>query len=111
MSVLFRDKLCPSNCSRGGGEDPLEMAMIDMQMVRLGSPVWDLLYFFESSTSREARKENLGRWLGLYHQTLMKDLCEEYGYQQTLYPLDELLQDYDHAFFWGYCSGVNHAQV
>ncbi len=53
---------------------PNALRMIDFQIVRIGHPLTDLLYFFYTSTLPEMREKHMMGLLRLYFLTLKADL-------------------------------------
>jgi len=66
--------------------------MVDFQLVRIGHPLNDLLYFFYSSTLPELREKHMIGLLRLYFDTLKADLdllCNPLDYSWN-----EFIRDY-----------------
>jgi len=77
--------------------------MVDFQIVRIGHPLNDLLYFLYSSTRPELREEHLMGLLRLYFLTLKADL-ELLGYPLD-YSWNEFEEDYKKRSRAGFLLG------
>lgn len=70
----------------------------------------DLAYLLGSSTTPEFRRDHLDEILSFYHGTLI-EVLGGLGYPALLYPYDQLKQDYDECFVFGFAMGTMHAMV
>ena len=82
---------------------PDALRMVDFQIVRIGHPLNDLLYFLYSSTRPELREEHLMGLLRLYFLTLKADL-ELLGYPLD-YSWNEFEEDYKKRSRAGFLLG------
>ena len=70
----------------------------------------DLVYFFSASTTPAFRETHLKEYLTFYHDTLIKRL-EAFGYSSDVYTFNQLVEDYDSHYSYGYCMGQVHVLV
>ena len=71
-------------------------------------PSVDLVYFFGSSTDAAFRKEHKEVLLKIYHENLTAEL-EIFGYKD-LYSYDDLLQDFEDTWAFGFVMSCLHIQ-
>lgn len=69
------------------------MKLVDFQIVRLGTPVHDLSYFFYTGGSK-ALFDKLDDYLKIYHDSLSKNLRELGSDPEKLYPFKQLKNDW-----------------
>jgi hypothetical protein len=89
---------------------PAEVALIDLQRTQLGRIGFDLTYFLSSSASPLQREQHFDALLGLYYRTFCSELGM-LGIEQIPLTFDELLQEYDACFPYGFAMGLLHTQV
>ena len=94
-----------------GSKDPTDVAMVDLQGTRLGKPGIELAYFFCSSTSPDQRKEHFEELLQLYYNQLSFDLQRLGDNQIPCFTFEELKQEYDECYAWGFLMGCLQSQV
>ncbi|XP_071454157.1 uncharacterized protein [Hetaerina americana] len=71
---------------------PVEVKMIDLQIVRYCHPSIDILYFFSMCTSKEFRERNIDGLIHEYYKSLTKEL-NVLGYGAPPISLERLNQD------------------
>jgi hypothetical protein len=64
----------------------------------------------DTSTTSEFRANHFDELLGFYHQNLIQDL-KVMGYPEDIYPMAQLIEDYDDCFPFGMAAGFFHSQV
>jgi aminoglycoside phosphotransferase (APT) family kinase protein len=75
------------------GKKPIALKMIDFQIVRIGHPLSDVLYFLYTSTRPEIRARYMKFLLRHYYDTLTADL-RLLGISLNYYTWDDFLADY-----------------
>ena len=83
---------------------------VDLQFVKRSRPTIDLNYFFCSSTTSQFREKHFQNLLTHYHNILTSEL-KQMGYPEDLYPMAQLVDDYNDCFCFGFIAGFFHAQV
>ncbi len=86
------------------------LVLIDLQLAKYAKPAVDLVYFFGSSTSYKFRENHLDSLLRLYHSTLHKEL-KEFGYTTELYTFQQLLDDFQDCWPFGFTLSCAHIAV
>ncbi|GJQ82638.1 hypothetical protein Trydic_g19656 [Trypoxylus dichotomus] len=80
-------------------DDPIDLVLIDWQLLRPASPVFDISFFFLTVASEDALKET-NYYLKLYHDELSKQLKLLGSEPDILYPFSALLKHWkDHCRF------------
>ncbi|XP_075981976.1 uncharacterized protein LOC142980464 [Anticarsia gemmatalis] len=74
------------------GKDPASI-MIDYQLSKSSSPVYDLIYLIFNGTDYESRKQNYYDWIDYYHSELDKSLSNFDLKVNFIYPRDRLDDD------------------
>jgi hypothetical protein len=80
------------------------------QFVKVSRPTIDLNYFLCSSTTSDFRAKNFDQLIRFYHEALVGAL-QRLGYPPDVYPLSDLIDDYNDCFVFGLAVGMFHAQV
>ncbi len=75
------------------GKTPIALKMIDFQVVRIGHPLSDVLYFLYISAKPETRNQNMTDLLRHYYNTLTADL-RLLGISLNCYTWEDFLADY-----------------
>lgn len=76
------------------------MKLIDFQLIREGSPVFDLSYFFYTGGTKELFNK-LNDFLKIYHDSLSKNLRELGSDPEKLYPFEQLQEDWKNYGLFG----------
>ena len=96
----------------GNRTDPTDVIILDLQNSKLGRPGLELAYFFCSSTSPEQRKNHLDDLLQLYYDEFLKQLTMlGGGCEKTCYTFNELKDDLNECYSYGFVLGCLHSQV
>ncbi|KAK9732379.1 Ecdysteroid kinase-like family [Popillia japonica] len=69
----------------GNKDEPIEIVLLDWQIIRVTIPVFDLAYFFYTSASEMAMK-HIDDYLDLYHRELSDQLKKLGNDSDVLYP-------------------------
>ena len=75
------------------GKKPISLKMIDFQIVRIGHPLSDVLYFLYTSTKPETRARYMKVFLRSYFETLTADL-RLLGISLNYYTWEDVMADY-----------------
>jgi hypothetical protein len=67
-------------------------------------------HFFGSSSTAKFRANFLDDLLRNYHTKLIQDL-ENFGYKNSVYPLEHFLADFEDTWLFGFIIGCYHMQV
>lgn len=89
----------PSLSSRYDGETPVEVAVVDLQMVRMASPGTDLSNFFYTSLDNHVRKPNVERFLKSYHAAFANAMAASGA--DMPFTLEELTHEYKRRLKYG----------
>lgn len=87
-----------------------EVALLDLQCMRMARPSIDVVYFLWSSTSPKSRLEHLDSLLKFYHDHFMQDLGI-FGYSNSIYTFEDFQKDIQDSLPLGLVYGFMHAQV
>lgn len=77
-----------------------DMKLIDFQIVRPGTPVYDLSYFFYTGGNKELF-DNLDEYLKVYHESLSTNIRELGSDPEKLYPFKQLKEDWKNYGMFG----------
>lgn len=85
-------------------DKPIEIVLVDWQVIRVMSPVFDLAYFLYSSASEEVLN-NIDDYLKLYHEELSDQIRKMGSKPEVLYPYSVFEQHWrDNAEFGLYIA-------
>ena len=101
----------PYRHQNGTQADPTHLALIDLQITRLGRPGMDLAYFLCSSTSPNQRKQHFDDLIQFYHDQFTQELKDLQGDFKAPFSLEELKQEYNDCYKFGFIMGCGHSQV
>ncbi|EDW00510.1 GH11819 [Drosophila grimshawi] len=73
-------------------KQPLDVCLIDWQLMRYASPITDLVYFLFSCTTRQFRQQHFRPMLQLYYKELGQQLARLGETAATLFPFDAFEQ-------------------
>jgi len=91
--------------------DPIDISIVDLQNTRLGRPGIELAYFFCSSTSPEQRKNHFEDLLRFYYDQFFEQLNNLGDKSEPFFTFEELKEEYDDCYAFGFIMGCMHAQV
>ena len=97
--------------STEGSSDPTDVAILDLQNTRLGRAGVELAYFFCSSTSPQQRKSHFEDLLKLYYDCFYTELNNLGDNSEPFFTFDDLKEEYNDCFSYGFILGCMHAQV
>ncbi|XP_023014529.1 uncharacterized protein [Leptinotarsa decemlineata] len=83
----------------------VDMRLIDFQMIRKGTPVFDLSYCFYSSASKESLRE-LEFFLKIYHDSLSQCLKTYNCEAEMMYPFGVLKKEWKEYCKFGFMMGM-----
>ncbi|XP_045598758.1 uncharacterized protein [Procambarus clarkii] len=84
--------------------DPVEVMLVDLQIMRRASPAVDLNYFLYSSFNGPDRTPNLETYLKIYHTSFSSVL--EAGGAAVPYTLEELREEFRRRMLFGCITGM-----
>ncbi|KRT78403.1 hypothetical protein AMK59_7343 [Oryctes borbonicus] len=96
MMLLYEDEL---------EENPIDIMLVDWQLIRKASPVHDLMNLFFSVISKESL-ENTERYLKIYHEELSRQIRQMGSDPQKLYPYEVFEADWRKLSLYGYGVAV-----
>ena len=70
-------------------EQPIDVLMVDFQLSSWNSPVFDLIYFFNTSLHEDIREAGQDELIQFYHENLVKTL-RKLNYRGKIITLHEL---------------------
>ena len=112
--IISRESEADANEDMGSPKIPEHLsdglAIIDMQMSRIGSPASDLLYCLATSTSLTLRKIRFDDWIKLYHHILIANLVK-FGYSEDIFTLEDLYEEINHLWNFALECGIFQAEV
>ncbi|XP_064555222.1 uncharacterized protein pkm [Drosophila montana] len=73
-------------------KQPLEVCLIDWQLMRYASPITDLVYFLFSCTTRKFRRQHYQPMIQLYYEELRQQLTRLGEVAEALFPLTAFKQ-------------------
>lgn len=76
------------------------MRLIDFQLIRRGTPVYDLSYFFYTGGNKELF-DKLDDYLKIYHESLSKNIRELGSDPEELYPFKQLKAEWKKYALFG----------
>ena len=79
-------------------------ALVDYQLVAVGTPLSDLNYFLGCSANPADLRVHLDSWLRLYHTVLIKSLFA-FGYPESIYTYNQRKKDIQRARY--HCMLMN----
>ena len=82
-----------------------------MQSARIDRPGIELAYFFCSSTSPQQRVDNFQDLLRHYFVSFFDELRNLGDTSEPFFTLEELKEEYDECYSFGFINGCAHAQV
>ena len=82
-----------------------------MQSARIDRPGIELAYFFCSSTSPQQRADNFQDLLRHYFVSFFDELRNLGDTSEPFFTLEELKEEYDECYSFGFINGCAHAQV
>ncbi|GJQ82640.1 hypothetical protein Trydic_g19658 [Trypoxylus dichotomus] len=91
-------------CYRNINEKPLDVVLVDWQLIRTCIPIYDLAYFFYNIASEEVM-QNLQYYLKLYHDELTYQMEKLGSDPDTLYPFSVFEQHWKQHAKFGYYMG------
>lgn len=83
---------------------PCDIRLLDFQVTRICSPVIDLHFFINTSIRHEIWIENENLILNSYYEYIDK-ICSEIK-MQIPFTFDELKEEFDKAWFWGFTNAT-----
>ena len=92
-------------------KDPTDVIMVDLQNTRIGRPGIELAYFFCSSTSPQQRKDHFEELLRVYYDSFFEELRNLGNTSEPYFTFEDLKQEYDECYNYGFIMGCMHAQV
>ena len=94
-----------------GSLDSTDVKILDLQNTRLNRPGMELSYFFCSSTSPQQRKSHFEDLLKLYYDCFFEELKNLGDDSEPFFTLEDLQEEYNECFAFGFILGCMHAQV
>ena len=82
----------------------MDCRLIDLQMIRFGSPVLDFSYIFYTSLTAETRRREHSAFLSCYHSNYSRIMRA--GGLSVQFSVDELDQEYRDKSFYGLLLGA-----
>ena len=102
--------LTETNCRYDPAGDIIDVALVDYQLVAVGTPLSDLNYFLGASANPADLRVHLDSWLRLYHTVLVKSLTA-FGYSDSIYTYAQLKQDIQRARYHCFMMNLWQANV
>ncbi|XP_050697030.1 uncharacterized protein LOC126985758 isoform X1 [Eriocheir sinensis] len=88
---------------------PVDVMLLDMQLVRYGPPATDLSYFLYTATTGDVRRPNLQAFLECYHGALT-GIMEAAG-QEAPFELTQFIKDFKEKILFGAIYGMLSAPI
>ncbi|CAG2055220.1 unnamed protein product [Timema podura] len=86
-------------------EEVKDIRLIDLQIIRYGSPALDLQYFLTTSPNDEVREKKVDQLLEEYHRALTDNLLL-LGMSSDLYSLETLKKEFNDCSFFGLNAAI-----
>ena len=102
-TILHGDCWSNNMMFRYENDEPVEVRLLDLQMIRLGNPSQDLLHALYTCTSRSIHRDQT-EFYKIYHQSLMRH-CEALGIHLD-YTFESLLEDVEANREFGFFMAV-----
>ncbi len=100
-----------SRYSEDNQSDPTDVVIVDLQNTRMGRPGLELAYFFCSSTSPQQRKLHFEELFQYYYDNFFEELKNLGDNSEPAFTLEELKEDFDDCYHYGFVMGCVHSQV
>ncbi len=89
----------------------INLSLLDFQTSRVSSPAVDLAYALTTGTQGDLRMKHWKEWIKIYHDKFTSDMAA-FGYDATsVYPVDDLIKDYEHFYHYAFVWGMQHSAV
>ncbi|GJQ83335.1 hypothetical protein Trydic_g18121 [Trypoxylus dichotomus] len=82
-------------------KNPIDMKLVDWQMIRFASPVYDLSYYFYPIASPEVLN-NLQHYLQVYHEELSRQIEKLGNDPKILYPYEDFAKEWQEHSKYGF---------